>query len=83
MDAVKVLAEAGADVTVINRAGHDAIYAAEANDKIEVAEWLLKSGKGLETGVARSQEVEAESPHQMSAGMEERHDENDEKMQEE
>lgn len=37
---------------MINGAGHDAIYAAEANEKNDVAEWLLKEGKGLETGVA-------------------------------
>lgn len=43
---------AGADVTIINGVGHDAIYAAEASGKGEVAEWLLREGKGLESCVA-------------------------------
>ena len=63
LSAVQALVKAGADVTIINGAGHDAIYAAEANEKNEVAEWLLREGKGLETGVTGSRRdggIEAE-----------------------
>jgi len=48
LSAVQALVKAGADVTIIT------IYAAEANEKNEVAEWLLREGKGLETGVTGS-----------------------------
>lgn len=51
MSAVKLLIEAGADPTVINKAGKDAVYEAEANEKNEVAAWLLTEGKGLESAV--------------------------------
>ena len=83
LDAVKILVEAGADVTVINGAGHDAIYAAEVNEKTEVAEWLLKSGKGLETGVAGSKEEEAETVGSGSAEIGERQDESEDRIQDE
>ncbi len=55
LEAVKALVGAGADVTVINSAGHDAVYEAEMNEKNEVAEWLLTEGKGLERGVKGSE----------------------------
>lgn len=51
LEAVEVLVGAGADVTTINSAGHDAVYEAEVNEKNDVAEWLLMQGKGLERGV--------------------------------
>lgn len=60
LDAVKLLVEAGADVTVCNKAGHDALFAAEANDKTAVAEWLLKSAKGVASVIAGSRGGEAE-----------------------
>lgn len=58
LEAVKVLVEAGADVTVCNKAGHDAIFEAEANEKTEVVEWLLASRKEVERGFvgARNEE---------------------------
>ena len=46
---VKLLIEAGADPSVMNRAGKDAVYEAEVNEKNEVAAWLLTEGKGLES----------------------------------
>jgi uncharacterized protein len=53
LDAVKVLLEEGADPTITNSRGHDAVYEAEVNDKKEVVEWVLKEGgEGLEMGVA-------------------------------
>ena len=64
---MKVLVEVGADVTVINGAGHDAIYAAEVNDRTEVAEWILTSGKGLEKGIAGSREQEETIPTEETA----------------
>ena len=51
LPAVKLLIEAGADPSVINRAGKDAVYEAEVNEKNEVAAWLLTDGKGLESPV--------------------------------
>ena len=49
LPAVKLLIEAGADPSVMNRAGKDAVYEAEVNEKDEVAAWLLTEGKGLES----------------------------------
>jgi uncharacterized protein len=55
LEAVKVLLEHGADPTITNGRGHDAVYEAELNDKREVVEWVLKEGgEGLEEGVAGS-----------------------------
>ncbi|KAF6218786.1 hypothetical protein HO133_005329 [Letharia lupina] len=54
LPAVKLLIEAGADPTVINKAGKDAVYEAEANEKNELASWLLTEGKGLESAVGGS-----------------------------
>jgi uncharacterized protein len=43
----------GADPTLANRAGHDAVYEAEVNEKREVVEWVLREGgEGLEEGIA-------------------------------
>lgn len=55
LPAVKLLIEAGADATVINKAGKDAVYEAEANEKNEVASWLLTEGQGLESAVGGSE----------------------------
>lgn len=51
LPAVKILIEAGADPTVTNQAGKDAVYEAEASEKTDVATWLLTEGKGLESAV--------------------------------
>jgi len=56
LEAVKTLVGAGADPTITNKAGHDALYEAEINGKYVVVEWLLTEGKGLETGVKGGQE---------------------------
>ena len=58
LPAVKLLIEAGADPSVMNRAGKDAVYEAEVNEKNEVAAWLLTEGKGLESAVG----VDLEQP---------------------
>jgi ankyrin repeat protein len=52
LDAVKVLLEEGADPTITNERGHDAVFEAELNDKKDVVDWVLKEGgEGLEEGV--------------------------------
>jgi uncharacterized protein len=52
LNAVKVLLEQGADPTIKNARGHDAIFEAELNDKSEIVEWVLKNGgKGLQMGI--------------------------------
>lgn len=51
LESVKKLLESGADPTITNQKGHDAVYEAELNDKKEVVEWVLKEGgEGLEEG---------------------------------
>ncbi|TAQ87213.1 hypothetical protein B7494_g4459 [Chlorociboria aeruginascens] len=53
LETVKVLVKEGADPTVINARGHDAVFEAELNDKTGVVEWLLNDGgEGLMGGVA-------------------------------
>lgn len=51
LPAVTLLLAAGADPTVVNRAGHDAVYEAELNGKDEVARFILEKGIGLESGI--------------------------------
>jgi hypothetical protein len=53
---VKLLIQSGADVTIINRAGHDAVYEAEINDKNEVVDWLLGAVEELEKGIGQTDE---------------------------
>ncbi|KAG0646646.1 Ankyrin repeat-containing YAR1 [Hyphodiscus hymeniophilus] len=51
LESVKILLDHGADPTLANQKGHDAVYEAELNDKKEVVEWVLKEGgEGLEEG---------------------------------
>ncbi|KAI9707590.1 MAG: hypothetical protein M1836_000551 [Candelina mexicana] len=47
---VKILLGKGADTTIKNKAGHDAVYEAEVAGKEEVVRWLLVERKGLEVG---------------------------------
>lgn len=51
LSAVQLLLGAGADPTVRNQAGKDAVVEAEAAGRDEVVEWLLREGKGLESAV--------------------------------
>jgi ankyrin repeat protein len=48
---VKALIAAGADVTIFNKAGHDAVFEAEINDKKDVVDWLLGHVDGLEKSI--------------------------------
>ncbi|KAF2657124.1 ankyrin [Lophiostoma macrostomum CBS 122681] len=56
LECVKLLIQLGADVTIINKAGHDAVFEAEINDKKEVGDWLLAAVDGLEKGVGSAEE---------------------------
>ncbi|KAJ4338715.1 ankyrin repeat-containing protein [Ascochyta clinopodiicola] len=51
LEAVKQLIEAGGDITIFNKAGHDAVFEAELNDKKEVVDWLLGHVEALEKSV--------------------------------
>jgi ankyrin repeat protein len=57
LESVKLLIESGADVTTINRAGHDAVFEAEINDKKEVVDWLLGAVEELENGIGQPGEA--------------------------
>ncbi|KAI9777270.1 MAG: hypothetical protein M1839_009000 [Geoglossum umbratile] len=47
---VKLLFEAGADPTILNDAGHDAVYEAEINGKDDVVRYLLTEADAIEKG---------------------------------
>jgi hypothetical protein len=48
---VQLLLSNGADVTILNKSGYDAIFEAEMNDKGPVVDFLLKEGVGVDRGV--------------------------------
>ncbi|KAF2023347.1 ankyrin [Setomelanomma holmii] len=54
LECVKLLIETGADVMIINRAGHDAVFEAEINDKKDVVDWLLGAVEELENGIGQA-----------------------------
>lgn len=54
LESVKLLVNSGADVTLVNRAGHDAVYEAEINDKNDVVDWLLGTVEELEKGIGQT-----------------------------
>ncbi|EUC41683.1 hypothetical protein COCMIDRAFT_105504 [Bipolaris oryzae ATCC 44560] len=60
LESVKLLINSGADVTIVNRAGHDAVYEAEINDKNDVVDWLLGAVEELEKGIGQTGEGSAE-----------------------
>ncbi|KAL8772804.1 MAG: hypothetical protein Q9209_002149 [Squamulea sp. 1 TL-2023] len=60
LDAVKILLAAGADPTIRNVAGHDAVYEAERSGKQEIVKWLLKEVDGLESAVVGSRGTQEE-----------------------
>ncbi|MCJ1271808.1 hypothetical protein MMC22_011713 [Lobaria immixta] len=49
LEAVKILMAAGADPSVTNQAGHDAVYEAEINSEDAVVKWFLTQGNGSES----------------------------------
>ncbi|KAF1954157.1 ankyrin [Byssothecium circinans] len=60
LESVKLLVQAGADVTIINKAGHDSVFEAEINDKGEVVEWLLAAVEELEKGIGQGNDDEGD-----------------------
>src|SRR5437667_1408199 len=48
---VQLLLEAGADPTVLNDAGHDAVYEAEINGKDDVVGYLLTEASVIEKAI--------------------------------
>jgi ankyrin repeat protein len=67
LECVKVLIDGGADPTITNSAGHDAVYEAELNDKQEVVEWVLKESEGMEEGIAGDADEGADEPESSKA----------------
>lgn len=66
LESVKILIENGADPTIQNQKGHDAVYEAELADKTEVVEWVLKEGgEGLEEGIAGDEGAEGAEDESM------------------
>lgn len=62
---------ANADPTVPNSAGHDAVYEAEVNGKVEVVAWILGNCGGVEEGVGVKGEQEEEvQVEEVRGGME-------------
>ncbi|KAF2871273.1 ankyrin repeat-containing domain protein [Massariosphaeria phaeospora] len=61
LESVKRLVQLGADATIINKAGHDAVFGAEVNDKKEVVEWFLGAVDGLDTGVGQASEASVDT----------------------
>lgn len=59
LESVKLLINSGADVTIVNQAGHDAVYEAEINDKNDVVDWLLGAVEELEKGIGQTGEGSA------------------------
>ncbi|KAB2578170.1 putative ankyrin repeat containing protein yar1 protein [Lasiodiplodia theobromae] len=59
LSAVKTLVALGADATILNAAGHDAVFEAEQNGKNDVVGWLLVEGGALDTvvGALKDEEV--------------------------
>lgn len=69
---VQLLVKLGADVMAINKAGHDAVFEAEINEKEEVVKWLLGEGEGLEQGVSNDvadMDMNVEGVRQKMEGM--------------
>jgi uncharacterized protein len=71
LECVKYLVQTGADVTIINQAGHDAVFEAEINDKKEVVDWLLGEVEELEKGISKAEDKSGEggegTPHSEQA----------------
>ncbi|KAL0639519.1 ankyrin repeat-containing protein [Maublancomyces gigas] len=61
---------ANADPTVTNDAGHDPVYEAELNEKMDVVEWILGNCGGVEEGVGVKQERETSGESSVQEGIE-------------
>lgn len=62
LQAVKILLDHGADPTIPNQKGHDAVYEAELNDRKEVVEWILKESEEMEQGLGGGDEEIEDGP---------------------
>jgi ankyrin repeat protein len=51
LDVILLLLKQGADPTILNAAGHDALFEAELNEKQEAVDLLLGEGIGLDQGL--------------------------------
>lgn len=67
LSSVELLIQSGADVTIINRAGHDAVFEAEINDKKEVVDWLLGTVEELEHGIGQTDDNSGEADEDMDS----------------
>jgi ankyrin repeat protein len=65
LESVKLLIQSGADITIFNRAGHDAVFEAEINDKKEVVDWLLGAVEELENGIGQTGEASGDADENM------------------
>ncbi|KAH7135277.1 ankyrin repeat-containing domain protein [Dendryphion nanum] len=74
LECVKLLIQAGADVTIINKAGHDAVFEAEINDKKNVVDWLLETVEELEKGIGQTGEGTGENGDGNDSGTEQKDD---------
>ncbi|OAL45187.1 ankyrin [Pyrenochaeta sp. DS3sAY3a] len=74
LESVKLLMQSGADVTIFNSAGHDAVFEAEINDKGAVVDWLLGAVEELEKGIGSTDEDS--SAHSIQPGTEGGYDDN-------
>ena len=72
LESVKLLMQSGADVTIFNKAGHDAVFEAEINDKKEVVDLLLGAVEELEKGIGLT--GEASSGENADEDMDDRED---------
>lgn len=54
LECVKLLMHSGADITIFNKAGHDAVFEAELNDKGDVVDWLLSEVEELEKAIGQN-----------------------------
>jgi ankyrin repeat protein len=55
---ITLLLKQGADPSILNVAGHDALFEAELNERQEAVEVLLAEGKGLDQGLAGDKRTE-------------------------
>lgn len=60
---------ANADPTATNDAGHDSVYEAELNEKMDVVEWILGNCGGIEEGVGAKEEEETSGESSVQEGI--------------
>lgn len=73
LEAVKILVASGANSSVKNKAGFDAVYEAEINSKGDVVEWLLKEGNLDEEAANDDDDEEDDHDATLQDGNERKH----------